>query len=80
VNLNDEILDTLYGYYMIAIRDMALAVDGTEAHIDAQRRASHTSCTVLALFGAEAADKLRLEGISEWERIRGVPFEGRESA
>lgn len=68
--LDKSIFKTLRENYLAAVRDMALFPEDDPRHQGGERLAASTSHTAFSLFGAAAADKLREEGLTEWDRIR----------
>lgn len=51
---------------------MALFPEGDPRHLGGERLATNTSHTVFSLFGSAAADELRKEGLTEWDRIKAL--------
>lgn len=70
MNLDTHILADLRRTYLAAVREMALFQDGSREYKRGESLAASTSYTVFSLFGSTAADELRKEGVTEWDRIR----------
>lgn len=67
--LDDNILTTLRGYYLLAAADLVLNPEGSPEHIRAEHSAANTSRTVFELFGARAAEALREEAVKKWPKL-----------
>ena len=70
--LNDSILTTLRGYFLLAAADLALYPEGSPEHIKAEHSAANTSRTVFELFGPAAAEALREEAVQKWPKLGGI--------
>ena len=70
--LDNGILTTLQGYFLLAAADLALYPEGSPEHIRAEHSAANTSRTVFELFGAEAAADLRKEAVQKWPKLGGI--------
>ncbi len=70
--LNDNILTTLRGYFLLAAADLALYPEDSPEHIRAEHSAANTSRTVFELFGAQAAEALREEAVKKWPKLGGI--------
>ena len=51
-NTDNNILTTLWGYFLLAAADLALYPEGSPEHIRAEHSAANISRTVFELFGA----------------------------
>lgn len=71
-NLDNSILTTLRGYFLLAAADIALYPEGSPEHIRAEHSAADTSRTVFELFGAAAAEDLRKEAVQKWPKLGGI--------
>ncbi len=70
--LDDNILTTLRGYFLLAAADLALYPADSPEHIRAEHSAANTSRTVFELFGAKAAEALREEAVKKWPKLGGI--------
>lgn len=70
--LDNNILTTLRGYFLLAAADLALYPEGSPEHIKAEHSAANTSRTVFELFGATAAEALREEAVQKWPKLGGI--------
>lgn len=71
-NIDNNILTTLRGYFLLAAADLALYPEGSPEHIKAEHSAANTSRTAFELFGAAAAEALREEAIQKWPKLGGI--------
>lgn len=71
-NIDDNILTTLRGYFLLAAADLALYPEGSPEHIKAEHSAANTSRTVFELFGAAVAEALREEAVQKWPKLGGI--------
>ncbi len=70
--LDDNILTTIRGYFLLAAADLALYPEDSPEHIRAEHSAANTSRTVFKLFGARAAEVLREEAVKKWPKLGGI--------
>ena len=70
--INNNILTTLRGYFLLAAADLAIYPEGSPEHIRVEHSAANTSRTVFELFGAAAAEALREEAIQKWPKLGGI--------
>ncbi len=70
--LDNSVLTTLRGYFLLAAADLALYTEGSPEHIKAEHSAANTSRTVFELFGAAAAEDLRKEAVQKWPKLGGI--------
>lgn len=68
-NLDNNILTTLRGYFLLAAADLALYPEGSPEHIRAEYSAANASRTVFEIFGAAAAEDLRKEAVQKWPKL-----------
>ena len=71
-NTDNNILTTLWGYFLLAAADLALYPEGSPEHIRAEHSAANISRTVFELFGAAAAEALREEAVQKWPKLGGI--------
>lgn len=70
--LDNSILTTLRGYFLLAAADLALYPEGSPEHIKAEHSAANTSRTVFELFGPAVAEALREEAVQKWPKLGGI--------
>lgn len=71
-NLDNNILTTLRGYFLLAAADLAFYPEGSPEHIKAEHSAANTSRTVFEFFGAAAVEALREEAVKKWPKLGGI--------
>lgn len=72
MTLDKRILADLRQTYISAVREMALFREGTREHKRGESLAASTSHTVFSIFGSKEAERLRKDGLREYERIKGA--------
>ena len=70
--IDNNILTTLRGYFLLAAADLALYPEGSPEHSRAEHAAANASRTVFELFGAAAAEALREEAVKKWPKPGGI--------
>lgn len=72
MSLNERILADLRRTYISAVQEMTLFPEGTKEHRRGESLAASTSHTVFSIFGSKEAERLRKDGLREYERIKGA--------